>query len=266
MCIEPLANKRTSPSVHTVNPFHCNMFSFTESLIARSLILVATTLAAGRYMPPPGTSYSNPLGNVGDGGLNANATRVRSGANATCSLNDTCNTASTTSATISDCSLTDAMVNPDHFLAPLLVPCIAILLTHMPTLLLTSRARVLDLKAATSGVLLAWLCGLLVSWLSTVYGRSFAYAMSLHASVHLLAQPASHTLIAGAWADRTVKRACTVVVLVCAWQLGPPLPVLDAPGIPRCCGTASHLAGFILPDIAAPIAFGLVGWIAALGD
>jgi hypothetical protein len=195
-----------------------------------------------------------------------NASRVRAGVNATRTSNDTCNTASASSATISGCALTDAMVTPDHFLAPLLVPCVAILLTHMPTLLLTSRARVLDLKSATSGVLLAWLCCLIVSWLSTVHGRSFAYAMSLHASVYLLAQPASQTLIAGAWADKTVRRACTAFVLVCAWQLGPPLPVLDAPGIHRCCGTAAHLAGFILPDIAVPVVFGLVGWIAALGD
>lgn len=212
-----------------------------ESLVTRSLLLVATTLAAGRHMPPA-RNYS-------------------------ASSNTTCSKPILNATEESDCVLTDAMVIPDHILAPLLFPCIALLITHMPTLLLASRARVQDLKIATSSVVLVWLCGLAITWLSRAHSPSVAYAISLHTSVYLLSQPASHTLTAGMWADRVVKKICMVVVVLCAWQMGPPLPVIDAPGIPRCCGAASHLAGLIAPDIAGPIIAALVGWtLAALGD
>jgi hypothetical protein len=36
-------------------------------------------------------------------------------------------------------------------------------------------------------------------------GPSAAYAMSLHVSIYLLSQPASHTLVAGALADRAAR-------------------------------------------------------------
>jgi len=166
------------------------------------------------------------------------------------------------------CSATNPLILPEHVMLPLLLPCAALLFSHMPTILLASRARVRDLKNATTNVVLAWLGVSAVGWAYASGFRAFAYAVSLHTSVYLLSQPASPTAVVGPLADLFARETCITLVLLCAMQLGPPLPVAHAMGHPTaavCCGVASHLAGSMIPDLVGPIAADLARRLVAYG-
>ena len=202
-------------------------------VFVRSLLFVATTLAASKQ----------PMMLFGAPSANNNS-----------KTNSTCNRTSAESA----CGRLDPLIAPQHVIAPLMLPCAALLFTHMPTLLLASKARVRDLKEATAQVAVAWLSVCSVAWLYTRYSPAVAYALSLHSSLYLLSQPSSPTLVVGRLTDLFVRETCVTTILLCAWYGGPPLPVVDVPGVAgSCCGAASHLAGFILPDLAGPVAMWL---------
>jgi hypothetical protein len=115
-----------------------------------------------------------------------------------------------------------------------------------------------DIKSATAKVLLIWIAVMAITWVYYGQGGSIAYALSLHTSLYLLSLPASSTIVAGQWADKLTRSAVIGLVIMCAWQVGPPLPVLDTPDIHGCCGAASHLAGILIPDIIGPFAIGFV--------
>jgi len=220
-----------------------------ESLAVRILLLVATTLAAVRFHPP--TNNNNSTLDASDNNSSCpiqNASLHRGTQNQTQNI-DSLNTA---------CEQTDAFVTSDHVTLPLMAPCFAMLITHMPSILLPSRAMVHDIKSATAKVFLIWISVVTISWIHRGQGGSLAYAMSLHVSLYLLSLPASSTVVVGMWADRLTRSIFTALVIMCAWQAGPPLPVLDAPGIHGWCGAASHLAGILIPDIVGPFALGFV--------
>jgi hypothetical protein len=198
----------------------------------RSLLLVATTLAASRHPPDLTPKIENA---------------------SSCP-------ASHQNLTIENvCARVDPLVLPEHVIAPLAIPCIALLFTHMPTLLLASRARVRDLKAATTHAAVTWgaICAAAVIYTNS---PTQAYAFSLHLSVYLLSQPSSPTVVVGRMADLFVRELGITVILLCAWYLGPPLPVLDVPGFPgaSCCGVTAHLTALFTPDIAAPLVMGVI--------
>ena len=206
-------------------------------IFVRSLLLLATTLAAGRA-PAPGSSSPH--------------------ANSTQKQNESC--AADSDSLERACRGTDPLILPEHIILPLLLPCAALLFTHMPTLLLASRARVRDLKGATVQALLTWLGVCAAAWAYSTGRRAFAYAASLHASVYLLSRPASPTVVVGPIADLFARETCVTAILLCAWHLGPPLPVADAPGHPpgsACCGIGSHVVVFMLPDLIGPLAAGV---------
>jgi hypothetical protein len=223
-------------------------------IFVRSLLFVVTTLAAGKRVPS-------------DGNVTAHAHGAPAAENASSSCPAPNNNATlTTNEDV--CASTDPLILPEHAILPLLLPCAALLFTHMPTLLLASRARVRDLKGATAQAVLTWLSVCSVAWAYASGRRAFAYAASLHTSVYLLSKPSSPTVVVGPIADLFARETCITVILLCAWQLGPPLPVADAPGHPAasaCCGLASHLAGFMIPDLVGPIAEGLARRLVAGG-
>jgi hypothetical protein len=206
-------------------------------IFVRSLLFVATTLAAGK------NNHSRANESSSD-----NATDASCPADAAGSLEHACRT-------------TDPLILPEHIILPLLLPCAALLFTHMPTLLLASRARVRDLKGATAQAVLTWLSVCAVAFAYSSGHRAFAYAVSLHTSVYLLSKPASPTIVVGPMVDLFARETCITAVLLCAWQMGPPLPVVDTPGdhpaASACCGIASHMAGFLLPDLVGPLAAGI---------
>lgn len=198
--------------------------------VVRSMLLVVTTLAASRNSLFFSAQPQNASSSCTSGSRNKTAIAV-------------------------ECSHLDPFVTPCHVVAPLMLPCAALLFTHMPTLLLASKARVRDLKEATAQVAVSWLSVCAVAWLYTSYSPSVAYALALHASVYLLSQHSSPTIVVGRLADAFVRETCVAVIFLCAWYMGPPLPVIDVPGIAgSCCGVASHLAGFVLPDLVGPAA------------
>jgi hypothetical protein len=202
----------------------------------RSLLFVVTTLAASRHPPPTPEIYPK---------------------NSSCPAAGSHNNQTLEWA----CSKIDPFVRPDHVLVPLVLPGVSLLFTHMPTLLLVSRARVRDLKAAATRAAVLWLAICAAALIYTRHSRALAYAFSLHASVYLLSHASSPTIVMGRMADLFVREVCVTVIMLCAWYMGPPLPVIDVPGFPgaSCCGVTSHLAGYFLPDIAGPLAMGIVG-------
>lgn len=194
---------------------------------ARVLLLGATTLAAGRRnltLPPvplEGLCGRDPLSTLAE-----------------------------------QCRPADAQVRPEHVLLPLLLPCAVQLCVHMPTLLLASRVRARQLRAATAHVAAAWAAVALCAY-AYLSHPAVAYALALHSAAFLLAQPSEPGLLIGPCPERTARWGCTAALLAGALYLGPPLPLLDAPGLSRCCGSAAHLAGLLVPDAAVGAAVGV---------
>ena len=211
----------------------------------RSLLFVVTTLAASRHPPPSPEIYPK--------NSTASSCPAAGGQNQTLEW---------------ACSSIEPLVRPDHVLAPLVLPGISLLFTHMPTLLLVSRARVRDLKAAAARAAVVWLAMCTAALIYTRHSHTLAYAFSLHASVYLLSLPSSPTIVMGRMADLLVRELCITAVMLCAWYLGPPLPVIDVPGFSgaSCCGVTSHLAGYFLPDVLGPLAMGIASRLMDDGD
>jgi hypothetical protein len=133
-------------------------------------------------------------------------------------------------------------IRPEHVLAPFALPWGVLLVVHMPTVLLASRERGRRLCAATARVLVVWAAGAGVAW---AYTRSppIAYALALHSAAHLLLAGPE---LRHAPAARAVRWACLACLATGAWQLGPPLPIVDLahPGHPL-----AHLVGLLAPEL-----------------
>ena len=195
---------------------------------ARFLLLGATTMAAGRHnltatpTPLEGLCGRDPL------------------------------------ATLSEqCFPADTRVRPEHVLFPLLLPCGVALVVNVPTLLLPSRFRAHQLRVATAHITAAWAAVVLCAYAYRSH-PALAYALALHSSAFLLALPPDPGVLLGRGPERAARWSCTAALLLGAWYLGPPLPLLDVPGLSRCCGSAVHLAALLLPDAAMALAIELV--------
>lgn len=189
--------------------------------LSRLLLLGATTLAASRpgaldALPPP------PLGE------------------ALCQ-GDT---------VAAHCRAADALVRPEHVLCPLLLPCLVQLFLHAPTVALASRLRSRQLGAAIAVVAAAWAALAACAYLHARWRPSLAYALALHSAACLLAMPGEPGLLLGPRADRLARVLASAALLLGAWHLGPPLPLLDAPRLSRCCGAYAHLLALLAPDAA----------------
>ena len=195
---------------------------------ARVLLLGATTLAAGRHnmtLPPV------PLeGLCGRDSLSTLAEQ---------------------------CRPADALVRPEHVLFPLTLPCAVLLCIHMPTVLLASRVRARQLRTATAHIGAAWAAIALCAY-AYLSHPALAYALALHSAAFLLSLPSEPGVLIGQCPERAARWACSAALLGGALYLGPPLPLLDAPGLSRCCGSAAHLAGLWLPDAVLSLAVGVV--------
>ena len=143
-------------------------------------------------------------------------------------------------------------VRPEHALAPLALPWGALLITHVPTVVLASRERTRHLCAATARVLVVWAVGLGVVW---VYSRSptVAYALALHSAVLLIGSPSDPGVVVGRAVDFGLRWACMGVLVMGAWQLGPPLLIVDLyPKTHQESAAFAHLVGLIVPELLLP--------------
>jgi len=155
------------------------------------------------------------------------------------------------------CRPADARVRPEHVLFPLLLPCCIALVVNVPTLVLPSRFRSRQLRVATAHILAAWAAIAACAYVYQLH-PALAYALSLHSTVFLLGLQPDPGVLLGYRAERAARQACTAALLLGAWLAGPPLPLLDVPGLSRCCGSAAHLSGLLLPDAAMGLAIELV--------
>jgi hypothetical protein len=136
---------------------------------------------------------------------------------------------------------------------PLLVPYAVQAILHMPTLLLASRARVSHIKHALASIVAVAVGVAVVMW--ALHGQRnppAAYTLSLHWALFLLAQPPHPSLVIGAWAHAAANAAGALVLAAGAWQLGPPLPVVNTPGFRGDEGARAHLACLLVTDLLAP--------------
>jgi len=142
------------------------------------------------------------------------------------------------------CARLDALVSPQHAVAPLCLPLAVCLFANAPTLLLSSRHRASCLWAAAAELLLLWAALASVAAVYLLGSQAAAYGLSLHLSALFLLSPAPPSLPLGS-APHAAARACAGLALLAgAWHAGPPLPVVQGPGVSGCCGAAAHLAGW----------------------
>ena len=146
-------------------------------------------------------------------------------------------------------------IAPNHLLAPFALPYAAHVVAHMPTVLLSSRSRVSTIKQALAGFAAVFLGFEAVGWAfrSGEPNHPLAYALSLHWALVLLSQPAPPALVIGPHAHAAVHAAAAVALLVGAWQLGPPLPVVDLPGFPAGRGPGAHLVCLLGVELLGPL-------------
>jgi hypothetical protein len=91
---------------------------------------------------------------------------------------------------------------------------------------------------------------------------SLAYAHSLHLSATFLGPRRADSLVLMSPSVHAAARALAVAGLAAgAAYAGPPLPVLDAPGLPSCCGALAHLAAWACAEtVGTAVLAGLLDW------
>lgn len=197
-------------------------------ILARCLALAATTLAGARL------SANNPMQNIPS----------RTPRN---------NTSQTCSSLASDCAFSDTLVHPDHILLPLLLPCFPLVVAHMPTILLSSRSKIKDIQGAAARSLVLWLALAASVWAFREGHGTLAYGISIHWAMLMLCLPARPSVGIGDGMEVACRWLCLLALFAYAAHSGPPMPVLDAPGLSRCCGSAAHFAGWISVDLLSPV-------------
>ena len=165
----------------------------------------------------------------------------------------------------SACSTLDKRVTPFHILCPLLVPTALISFAHAPTLLLASRSRVWGLWAATWRILLVYTAILASAAAYLWASKAWGYALSLHLSVLYVCQERCRALLIGDAAYKAAQLVSLASLVLGAWQLGPPLPAWDAPGIPGCCGAVAHMAAWAASETLGRAGVVALEWARAGG-
>lgn len=161
------------------------------------------------------------------------------------------------------CARQDHHVYPEHVLAPLALPCAVQAFASMPTLLLPSTRRARRLCAAAANMAALWfavvVCAAAYAWLSP----SLAYALSLHASALFLLRMDSGVNLMASMPLEAARFSALATLSAGALYLGPPLPVLGAPGLSGCCGAVAHLAGWTASETVGSLLMSAVGLLAA---
>ena len=160
------------------------------------------------------------------------------------------------------CSSQDPHVYPKHVLAPLVVPCAVKVFVSMPTLLLASAHRARRLRAAAASMAALWSTVVVCALAYTHFSRSFAYALSLHASALFLLKIDPGANLLGPAPLQAAKYLGLAVLGAGALYAGPPLPVLGAPGLSGCCGSACHLLAWAAMETLGAL---LLSAVVALG-
>jgi hypothetical protein len=142
------------------------------------------------------------------------------------------------------CASPDAYLDLRQVLAPLLVAFAVMLWAHLPSLLLASRRRSHRLSLAAGHAVALWAAMIAVYAVYERISPSPAYALSLHLTVTFLSRRKSDSLLLLPPAAYAASRWLAVGALVAGAALGPPLPVVDSPGVSGYCGAVSHLAAW----------------------
>lgn len=155
------------------------------------------------------------------------------------------------------CHRHDPAVEVAHMVSPLAI-CIGVQATRfMPAVLLGSRHRARQLKAALADVILLqiWLAGLAHLW---ARHRSLTYALSLHGAAALLhVAPRTASMLGGA-ADSALCAAGTAAIALYAWHLGPPLEVVEVGASDAGCGASVHLAASLAAEMLVGAGYDLL--------
>jgi hypothetical protein len=144
-------------------------------------------------------------------------------------------------------------VQPTHVIAPFALPYAAHIVVHMPTLLLSSRSRVSTIRQALADFAAIFLGFQAAGWAFRSGDHALAYALSLHWSLFLLSQPPHPGLIIGSHVHTAVHAAALAALVWGAWQLGPPLPIIELPGFPALPGASSHLMCLVGTELLGPL-------------
>jgi hypothetical protein len=122
-----------------------------------------------------------------------------------------------------------------------LPPNLAMLVTHVPSLLLLSRVRVYHMQACIMRVLLL-LTQVGVTYMAYPHAPALAFALSLHFACFFLGlAPVSYYPLIGDDMDHALRSLCIAALLLGCWRHGPPLPFRDVFGYSGGCGAQAHL-------------------------
>ena len=145
------------------------------------------------------------------------------------------------------CTSVDRLITPLHAIFPLSVTLVGFLLVNIPLGTMPSPMKVRRLKRATCQLLLlSPTLGLL--WYAFAVSPTLVTMISSHMGVFLLANyEESATLY-----EKCICLSHLGIILAWTMQEGPPIPVLDSPGLNVCCGYMAHLAGIVVCSLLIP--------------
>ena len=156
----------------------------------------------------------------------------------------------------SPCHEVDRLVTVHDTLVPVGLYFGACLLVYTPSLLLASQTRLQQLQEATMRVV-ALALPLAATWHLQATQPAYAYATCTHWVASLLCHTPHTAPLVGRAFHRAVSACAAAALLAYAWGVGPPLPVVDSPVAPMCCGAGAHLTGLAVAAVGLPL-WGLV--------
>jgi len=163
------------------------------------------------------------------------------------------------------CARLDARVASVHIVAPLTVAAAVILFAHFPSLVLASRNRIRELWAAVAAVSVVYAALAGAALVASNFSRAWAYALSLHFALLLVATDTPPTTLFHPAAYAAVQALAVFALLTGAWYAGPPLPAWDVPGLSGCCGAVAHLAAWAAAETVGRAAVVWCDWWRAGG-
>lgn len=145
------------------------------------------------------------------------------------------------------CSQMDKMVTPLHVLFPLCLAFGAVIIMDVPAATLPSALKVRRLKQSTCKLLL--LTPLLV-----LMGSAFQLYPALSTIIisHSVVFLFSFNFYLMNWYETTIT-TCGLLLFF-GWTLheGPPIPIIESPGVDVSCGYMTHLSGVVAAHLYVP--------------
>lgn len=145
------------------------------------------------------------------------------------------------------CSYMDQKITPLHALVPLCLAFGAVIIMDVPSATLTSVLKVRRIKHSIGRLLLLTPLLVLMGSAFRLYPALSTIIIS-HSVVFFFSFKCNFT----SWYENAITTLC--LLLLFGWTLheGPPIPVIESPGVEVCCGYLTHLSGVVAAHLYIP--------------